>query len=192
MCLPRPEEYRPAAMSPASWQVSATYLKATVGAMRVLGHYDRVQGQVSTATRTMLESPHAQAWWPGDVLVDVMTALGPASGREVGVRASRDGMGPLVKPLASVLLALTKSPPHALVSRIGTFVSAGVKGVDARFVPNGTDTGGVVTFTFPQPVPPEMAAVWAGLFDVGFTLARGGQVTGEHVEPTTHRYDVAW
>lgn len=176
----------------ASWQVSASYMRSMVTALRALGQLPRARELVTPATRAMLDAPHAQSWWDGEVLVDVLSALGAQAAREVSLRASRDGMGPLVKPLASVLLALTKSPPRALLSRLDAFVGAGVKGVEARFVPNARDDGGVVSFTFPRPVPAEVAAVWAGLFDVGFGMARSGRVVQETIEPQTHRYDVAW
>jgi hypothetical protein len=101
-------------------------------------------------------------------------------------------MGPLVRPLAGVVLALTKSPFEALLNRLGTFVGAGVKGVESRVVMNATKNGAVVSFVFPEAVPAEMVAVWVGLFDVGFTLARSGRLMSEKAEPTTHRFEIAW
>lgn len=177
-------------MSP-TWHASSTYLKSMGAATRVLGHA-RVIDAVGPETRTALASPHAQSWWPGSVLVDLVTALGLEAAKEVSVRASRDGMGPLVRPLAGVVLALAKSPPEAMLQRLNTFVSAGVKGVTADFVPNGQGNGGTVAFTFPEPVPAVMAAVWTGMFDVGFSLAKGGRVVSERIEPSVHRFDVAW
>lgn len=176
----------------ASWQVSATYMKSAVGAMRVLGHLARVEQAVSPSTRAALTAPHAQSWWPGDVLIDVVTALGLEPARAVGIRASRDGMGPLVRPLAAVVLALTKSPFEALLNRLSTFVGAGVKGVDSRVVMNVEKNGAVVSFVFPEAVPAELVAVWIGLFDVGFSLARSGRLLSEKAEPTTHRFEIAW
>jgi hypothetical protein len=78
------------------------------------------------------------------------------------------------------------------LSRLGTFVSAGIKGIDARFLPNEAKTGGHAVFTFPEPVPAAMGGLWHGLFDVGLTLAGTGRVISEQVEPTTHRFELAW
>ncbi len=175
-----------------TWQASATYLKAMTRAARALGHEARVLEKLTPETRAMVESPHSQAWWPGEVLSDFVGALGLEAAREVSIRASRDSMGPLVKPLAAVLLAMAKSPPQALLQRLNTFVSAGVKGIDAHFEPNAEKNGGVVAFTFPEPVIPEMASLFTGLFDVGFSLARGGRVVSQVSEGAVHRFVVAW
>jgi hypothetical protein len=181
---------------PYTWQASSTYLTSFVSATRALGHLDAVTTRLEAATRTMVAAPGAQAWWPGEGLVDLVLALEAVSGLEgvkaISIRGSRERMGPLVRPLAGVLLALSRAPALALLSRLGTFVSAGIKGIDARFLPNETKTGGQAVFTFPQPVPQVMGTLWHGLFDVGLTLAGAGRVVSETLEPTTHRFEVTW
>lgn len=176
----------------APWQVSAKYLKSMVAAMRTLGHFTRVEPALSPASRAAVAAPHTQSWWPGELLVELVTALGLETAREVSIRASRDGMGPLVRPLASVVLALSSSPFEALLLKLDTFVSAGVKGIETRVDFNESRTGATVSFVFPGPVAAEVAAVWTGLFDVGFSLARAGRVVNELPEPTTHRFELAW
>lgn len=176
----------------APWQVSAKYLKSMVGAMRTLGHLERVEQTLSPTTRAALAAPHAQSWWPGEVLIELVTVLGLETARAVSVQASRDGMGPLVRPLAGVVLALTSSPFEALLLKLDTFVSAGVKGVETRVDFNASRTGATVSFVFPARVPAEVAAVWTGLFDVGFSLARAGRLVNERTEATTHRFELAW
>ncbi|MFZ5441152.1 MAG: hypothetical protein ACOZQL_14175 [Myxococcota bacterium] len=175
-----------------TWQVSSSYIKSLGAALRVLGHTQRVLEGVGPGSRTALTDPLKASWWPGEVLVDTVTVLGMDAAKEVSIRASRDGMGPLVRPLAAVVLTLTRHPQEAMLSRLGTFVSAGVKGVSTAFVPNGRGNGGRVSMRFPEPVPQVMASVWTGMFDVGFTLARGGRVVSEQLEPTTHHFDVEW
>ena len=181
---------------PLSWQVSATYLTSFVGATRAMGHLDAVLPRLDEATRAMVPSPGAQAWWPGERLVDLLQGVEAVAGVEgvkaISIRGSRERMGPLVRPLAGVVLALSKAPALAMASRLGTFVSAGIKGIDARFLPNETKTGGQAVFTFPEPVPAAMAALWYGLFDVGLSLAGEGRVVSEQVEPTTHRFELTW
>lgn len=172
-----------------SWKVSAKYLKSMAGALHSLSLEDTLEG-VSSEVRTALKTPHAQSWWPGELLIEIVTRLGSEKAREVSIRASRDGMGPLVRPLASVVLALTRSPFEALLSKLQAFVGAGVQGVESRVVFN--TPGATVTFEFPEPVPAELAAVWIGLFDVGFSLAKSGRIVSEHAEPTTHRFEVTW
>lgn len=175
----------------ASWQVSAKYLKSMVGAIHALGLDAKLSG-LSSQTRTALEAPHAQSWWPGELLIDIVSQLGFEKAREVSIRASRDGMGPLVRPLASVVLALTRSPFEALLSKLPAFVGAGVKGVESRVIFRPDGTGATVTFEFPEAVPQEVSAVWTGLFEVGFDLAKTGKVVSQHPSPKTHRFEVSW
>ncbi|MBL8937151.1 MAG: hypothetical protein JNM69_21510 [Archangium sp.] len=174
-----------------SWKVSAKYLKSMAGALRSLALEDRLEG-LSSQTRTALQTPHTQSWWPGELLIELVTRLGNEKAREVSIRASRDGMGPLVRPLASVVLALTRSPVEALLSKLSAFVGAGVQGVESRVAYKDGGAGATVSFVFPEPVPVELAAVWVGLFDVGFSLAKAGRIVSEHAEPTTHRFEVSF
>jgi hypothetical protein len=179
---------------PFTWQASATYVTSFVVAARAMGHLE--SPRLDEATWSMVDGPGAQAWWQGERLIDLLLGVEAVAGIEaikaIGIRGSRERMGPLVRPLAGVLLALSKTPTLALLSRLGTFVSTGIKGIDARFLPNATNTGGQAVFTFPEPVPAVMGALWHGLFDVGLTLAGTGRVVSEQVEPMTHRFDLMW
>lgn len=175
----------------ASWKVSAKYLKSMAGALHSLGLDDTVASW-SNETRAALKTPHTQSWWPGELLIEIVSRLGVEKAREASIRASRDGMGPLVRPLAGVVLALTRSPFEALLSKLSAFVGAGVQGVESRVVFKEGGGGATVSFEFPEPVPVELAAVWIGLFDVGFSLARAGRVVSENAEPKTHRFEVTW
>lgn len=183
-------------MADPTWQVSATYVSSFLQALKELGHLPAVTARLEARAAEMVKAPHAQGWWAGSQLVAVLEAAEAVAGlpavKEAGLRGSRQRMGPLVRPLAGVLLSLSKDPVAALFSRLGNFASVGIRGIDARFVRHDGQQGGVVTFTFPQPVPPVIAALWFGLFDVGFTLARAGKVVNEHLTPTVHRYEVSW
>lgn len=167
-----------------------------VGAAKGLGYFEAMLPRLDAPTRAMVDAPGAQAWWPGERLVSLLLAAEAVAGLEgvkaISVRGSQERMGPLVRPLAGVLLALSRTPALALLTRLGAFVSAGVKGVDARFLPNEAKTGGQAVFTFPQPVPPVIGMLWHGLFDVGFSLAHSGRVVSEKFEPTVHSFEVSW
>jgi hypothetical protein len=186
----------PPVSQPVTWRASATYVTSFVEAVKALGHLDAVLPRLDEATRAMVATPGLQAWWPGNQHLALLEALAAVAGveavKEVSIRSSRKGMGPVVRPLATVLLSLTKTPALALLSRVGTFVSVGLKGVEARFDAHVGRPGGVAVFTFPEPVPAVMAAAWYGLFDVGFSLARAGRVVEAQVEPTVHRFIVSW
>ncbi len=183
-------------MAPANWQASATYVTSFVNAAKSLGHLTAVLPLLDAETRAMVEAPGSEAWWPGHRLSALCQAMETAAGFEAvkaaSIQGSRERMGPLVRPLASVLLSLSKSPVNALISRLNNFVGAGVKGVESRFVPHEGKPGGVVTFVFPEKVPPVVSVLWLGMFDVGFTLARGGRIVSEQKTGTEHRFEITW
>lgn len=178
-----------------TWRASGTYLGALVHSLQRLGHAELVRSRVDSATLEMLSAPTGNTWWPGDRLLACLTVLedarGPEAVREVSIDLSQERMGPLVRPLASVVLMFTRSPLVALLSRVQTFISSGIHGIDARFVPTHSGAGSVL-FTFPEPVPPVMGEVWSGVFDVGIALARQGRIVSQQFEPTVHRIDLAW
>lgn len=182
--------------SASTWQTSATYISSLLEALQKRGLRDAVLAKLDAAVREMAESPHLKSWWPGANLMAVFVAAEAAGGagtvRHIAVEASRQRMGKLVRPLAGVLLAMAKSPMHALLSRLGTFVSAGLQGVEARFIEEPGKNRGTVTFKFPEPVLPLMADAWFGLFEVGFELAKGGAVVDRATDPTEHRFVVSW
>lgn len=183
-------------MRDAAWQVSSTYATALSASLKHFGRFDAVRAALPDDAKRLVEAPGLQRWWPGPALAAVLTTWEAQCGRPAvtqgNVWASHSRMGPLVKPLASVLLALSKSPAAALMSRLPTFLEAGVKGVVSDFTPAADGHGGQVRFIFPEPVPEAVSPVWHGLFDFGFSLAKQGRVTSERLEPSVHHYDVAW
>ncbi len=176
-----------------SWRVSATYVGAFVQSARKFGYFDALASHVDPAARAMLDGPALEAWWPGQRLLTCLSTLADQHGapavREVSIDLSRERMGPLVRPLVSVLLMFTRSPLISLFSRTQTLISSGVHGVDARFTP-ANSTSGRLEFLLPEPVPAVMAEVWSGVFDVGFTLAGGGRIVSQDIKPRVHRYDL--
>jgi len=85
---------------------------------------------------------------------------------------------------------LTRDPKLALFSQFQSFISAALDEVLASFEPH--DGGGVMLFTFPEPVPPLVADCWHGPLEVGFSLLKTGHVVGRELSPTTHRYVLSW
>jgi len=183
-------------MEQPSWQVKATYMVSFVSAANAMGYLAPVRKKLDAATLEMIERPAARASWPGPQFIALLEAIEAHADKEavraVAIRCSRERMGPVVKPLAGVLLSLAKVPMLALLSKLEHFVSAGVLGVESKFEPHEGRPGGMVTFTFPQPVSAVMSATWHGMFDVGFTLAKGGRIVSEHLAPRTHRFEVTW
>lgn len=178
------------------WKVSSTYATALVASLRHFGQYDAVRATLRDEPRRFVDEPGVQRWWPGTEIVTVLSAWDSLSGRraviEGNIWAAHSRMGPMVKPLASVLLAFTRSPANALMSRLPTFLEAGVKGVHSTFTPTADGRGGSVRFHFPEPVPEALSPVWHGMFDFGFAIAKEGRIVNERLEPSVHHYDVAW
>lgn len=183
-------------MSDALWQVSSTYVTALISSMKHFGHFDAVHAKTEGASRELIDRPSAQRWWPAAPFVSLLATYDLTHGRAAliksNIHASHSRMGPLIKPLASVLLALAKSPAAALMARLPTFLEAGVKGVQSSFEASPTGHGGHVRFLFPEPVPEAVSSVWHGLFDFGFSLAKQGRIVTERLEPAAHHYDVDW
>jgi len=180
-----------------TWQVKATYLVSFVGAADALGSLKAVRPLPDAATQEMIDRPSAPASWPGPQFIGLLQALEAQAGREAvkaaAIRGSRERMGPIVRPLAGVVLSLAKVPMLSLLSELDNFVSAGVQGIESKFERNREGRpGGHVTFTFPQPVPAVMSVTWHGLFDVGFALAKGGRIVSERLTPTAHCFELIW
>ncbi len=183
-------------MPDAAWQASSTYLTAFIASLRHLNQFEKVHAAVEPDARAMLDNPRSQRWWSGPVFASVMvtheSVFSRAELTKCHVHASHSRMGPLVKPLASVLLALARSPADSLMQRLPTFMEAGVQGVEGVYTARDDGHGGHVRFIFPTPVPEALSTVWHGLFDFGFTLAKAGRVVSERLEPTVHHYEVTW
>lgn len=182
--------------APGGWKVSSSYATALVASLRHCGHYEGVRSTLRDEPRRFVDEPGVQRWWPGSEIVSVLTAWESLHGRPAVIRgniwAAHSRMGPMIKPLASVLLAFTRSPANALMSRLPTFLEAGVRGVFSEFTPNADGRGGHVRFEFPEAVPEAISPVWHGMFDFGFSLAKEGRIVNEKLEPSVHHYDVAW
>ena len=177
-----------------TWRASATYVGALAHSIQKLGHAELVRSRMDAASLEMFDAPNRQAWWPGRCVASVLNTLhearGPALVRDVSIDLSREQMGPLGRPLASVVLLFAKSPPVALFSRLQTFLSSGIHGVEVCFAPK--HDGGSVAFIFPEPVPTSIAEAWHGVFDVAFSLARAGRVVGQDIGSTVHRFELQW
>ncbi|MCC6338110.1 MAG: hypothetical protein IT380_29460 [Myxococcales bacterium] len=178
------------------WMVNATYLTAFAQSLRHFGHLEALRAGLEDPTRRLLDDPSAQRWWPGPDFAQVLVAYEALHGRAVvsctNVHTSGSRMGPLVKPLASVLLAFTRTPAAALLAHLPTFLEPGVQNVRSSFACNPKGGGGHVRFLFPEPVPEVLSTVWHGLFDTGFALAKQGRVVKEVLEPAIHHYDIEW
>ena len=179
----------------ASWKVSGTYLAALVEAMETRKTLARVKEALPPEVAGMVQGAGQQRWWPGRHLATVVHGLATTASveelRATAVFASRNRMGPLARPLASVILILSRNPIDSLCSRVESFVSLSLKGVHAQW--RVTSVGhGTLTFDFPEPVPVAMSELWHGLTAVAFDLARVGRVERVATDPAQHRFELTW
>lgn len=183
-------------MGDMGWKVSSTYATALVASLRHFGQFEAVRSELRDEPRRFVDEPGVQRWWPGNEICTVLSTWEKLRGRPAVIQgniwAAHSRQGPLIKPLASVLLAFAREPAAALMSRLPTFLEAGVRGVTGTFDPLKDGGGGHVTFAFPSEVPDAVSPVWHGLFDFGFALAKQGRIVNEKLEPKAHHYDVAW
>ncbi len=179
----------------AAWQVSGTYLAALAEAMEARKTLAKVKEALPPEVAGMLQSAGGQRWWPGTHLTAIAEALAKTSSpeelRATAIFASRSRMGPLARPLFSIILIMSRSPIDSLCSRVESFVAMSLKNVHAGW--QVTSEGhGTLTFDFPEPVPAAMAELWHGMTAVAFDLARVGRVERVTVEPARHRFELAW
>ncbi|MGV3620293.1 MAG: hypothetical protein ACO1OB_05735 [Archangium sp.] len=183
-------------MRDPGWKVSSTYATALVASLRHFGDFDAVRAELRDEPRRFIDEPGVQRWWPGSEICALLSTWETLRGRPAvidgNIWAAHSRQGPLIKPLASVLLAFAREPAAALMSRLPTFLEAGVKGVTGSFTPLKDGGGGHVIFTFPEVVPGAVSPVWHGMFDFGFSLAKQGRIVSERLEPSAHHYDLAW
>lgn len=179
----------------ASWQVSGTYLSALVEAMEARQTLTKVRAVLPADVAGVVARVGEQRWWPGTHLTSLVEALGQVTSleevRATAVFASHSRMGPMAKPLFSIILIMSRNPLDSLLSRVETFVALSLKGVRAKWALTGEGQG-TITFDFPAPVPPAMAELWHGMTTLGFELARVGRVERVTVEPAQHRFELKW
>lgn len=156
------------------FEVSAMHVAGMGKALEKVGQLAAVLQQVSAATRAALERPYDARWHPGAVLVetsDALLALGGAPALEaMTYEMTRQSFGPVLRPLISVALALTGNDPAAIFSRVGESLKVAMRGVDVTWEP--AERSGMLSLTYPVPLPPDSVASWRGVVRFLFELAR--------------------
>ena len=179
-------------MTTPAFEANTSLVKSLVAAMKKLGHFERVSMAASPALKQLLENPSLQKWWPGALLSELLHLLGSPASREVNIRASNDGMVPLAKGFAGVLLSFSKTPVLSLLSRIDAFAALAARGMEIKVVPTVGQNAVTITFVLPEPVAPQVADVWFSMINEGIALTKTGKVARETVLPTSHTFELEW
>jgi hypothetical protein len=156
------------------FETSASYMAAVTKALKKLGKYDAVLAKVmAPKSKQSLEDSYAQRWWGTQESIDLTLAVaavgGPELVRQVGRLAVVESISAIVRPLLSVLIAVSGASPAAILSRYQDFTITAVRNIQTAYEPKSTSSG-VLTVTYPCQIPKEYIEFWLGgigyIFDV--------------------------
>lgn len=169
---------------PGEFETSASYVNAIARALKKLGQFDAVIARAAPRTAQMLRAPTSLSWWPSEEAFGMTRAIAEVGGPElvqrVGHLAVFESLSAIVRPLVSVLLALSGPSPATLLARFGQVTQAAVKNVNFGWTPS-SPTSGEMVITYPRAVPAEYVAFWLGAFDfIWEATKKTGVVQAKH------------
>lgn len=159
------------------FQVSSTYLSSTLRALETVGTLDRVvMSRLGEEHREMIEHPHAKSWWPGLPTLEITTAVaeehGPGKLEAAGYLAVKNGIGPIIAPMASVIGAIFGFTPSSFLSRMADLSSTSIRGVGIVWKER-SPLRGTLVITYPvQVVRVGIEPLWRGAMRYIFDLSR--------------------
>jgi hypothetical protein len=189
---------QPAPTTVEPYTVSATYLAGTIGYMKEAGLLtDAFLGKLPAELRELVANPFGKSWWDGRFVEPlgqaVVATYGNDIAEEVYFQTTLKGVGPIVRPLVSVVSAMFGLNPGTLFSRIGELARATVRGVTAKYQSLGPNEG-IISVTYPPPLNRVvLEQVWRGTVRCifGFTKA-DGRVLDVKVEGSTLLLHLSW
>lgn len=162
-----------------AYENSSSFIEGVTRALDTLGARAAVAERLGPEERAMLAEPRKQRWWPGAMLIRVVSALEACSGlaavERVGYLSVETSVAPVAMPLVKVTIALSGSSPATLFARAGTFAATALRGVKLEWTPRGA-TEGELTALYAEAVPlGAYSALWRGTLGFVFHLT---QATG--------------
>lgn len=167
-------------MSAQNYETSSTYIGGYVKALRQLELLTPdVVSRLGDVQRAMIASAYSRGWWPGDesevISKAVLDVHGAAMLEEAGLLTTRNGVGPIISPLISVIGAIFGLKPAALFERMSDLSSTSIRGVLLEWRSTGRSTGTLI-ITYPQGLGgATVEPLWKGACRYVFETAR---VTG--------------
>ena len=117
---------------------------------------------------------------------------GAALVREVGRRAVAESLSPIVRPLVTVLVAISGPSPAVLLSRWSQLTQAAVRNVHCEWKSTGP-TSGTLDVTYSREVPPEYTELWDGGFAFVYEATRKeGEPTKSRHEGNRLHFELSW
>lgn len=156
------------------FEFSALNLNGIVKGLTAAGVLPALLEQVSAPVKKALESPWGERWYPGELMTELWLKVGELHGWEkvedINYEVTMKSLGPVVRPVLRVALALTDASPAAVFSRMGSLASTAIRNVEFGWDAQ-SKTSGAMWLRYPDPVPPPFVQhCWAGIFRTGSEL----------------------
>lgn len=156
------------------FEFNALNLSGIVKGLRAAGVLPALLDSVSAPLKQALESPFAERWYQGELLTELWMKVGALHGwqkvEDINFDVTMRSLGPVVRPLIRVALALTDASPAAVFSRMGSLASTAIRNVEFGWEAQ-SKTSGAMWLRYPDPVPPPFVEhCWAGIFRTGSEL----------------------
>ena len=179
----------------SEFQTSASYISAIARSLQKLGQLSPVLDKAEAGAAQMLRAPYSQSWWRAPEAFAMTHAIVAVGGtdlvKRVGQLAVTESISLIVRPLVTVLIAISGPSPATLFSRFGQISQAAVKNVKLEWKSTGS-TSGELNITYPLVVPDEYPSWWLGGFDfVWATAKREGKTRATHLGSSLH-FGLSW
>jgi len=182
-----------------TFEISAVYLGGLVKGLTLDGTLATVLARLGPDARAAMESPFAKAWWPCEVLEDVMAngfaIMTPEQLTTFTNGTMKRSVGPVLGPVISIALALGGGTPASLFKRLDTAIKSSMRGVTISYAERGP-TSGTVRIQYPRPWVPRAVHAWCGALRYAFDAAstKSGRFEAlRHVDDgKAFEIDVAW
>lgn len=180
----------------ADFETSSSYTAALAKALTQLGRLDAVVAKAPPDAALMLKEPHHRRWWDAVTSIEMVKAIAAEGGaelvREVGRRAVAESLSPILRPLVSVLVAISGPSPASLFSRWAQLTQAAVRNVSCEWKSTGPSSG-ELDVTYSCKVPPEYTDLWDGGFAFVYeaTRKKGAPTRSRHDGERLH-FELSW
>lgn len=169
------------------FEFSALNLNGIVKGLKAAGVLPGLLQHVSPELRKILESPYAERWYRGELMTELWLKVGELHGwnkvEDINFDVTMNSLGPVVRPVMRVALALADASPAAVFSRMGSLASTAIRNVEFGW-DSKSKISGAMWLRYPDPVPPEFVEhCWAGIFRTGSEMV-GKTVKVERFEVT--------
>ncbi len=146
--------------------MSSNYAYAIVQALAKLNQLEPVASKLTGESLNMLQRPLAQQWWGTAESLALVESIETVGGiqliRQVGKRSIYESISKLVRPLLSVLVAVSGPKPQTVFSRYQQLMQVATKNVTATWSASD-ERAGVLTIGYPTPMPVFVGSLWLGV-----------------------------